>query len=214
MVGILFGLIFSQTRYAVGEKTITLQITDAENKRVYEETLTFHVIHSLVTEQTLIHTQWFHTDSLANYYEVDAFSNDHWQIVENFIKTAGENGINMIHNTNFHPSTNKIRRSVVSEQQCSLLMFHWRMARYTFDFSQLKRSVGKYVSAIIYNTLKLPIYLHNGEQKFTPKVMVEENGVLSRKFGWDVKADSNEYVTFLQDLLPNLTELLERKLEP
>ena len=36
------------------------------------------------------HTEWFHSDCLANYYGEEVFSEEYWRIVENFVKTAGE----------------------------------------------------------------------------------------------------------------------------
>ena len=39
--------------------------------------------------QTLLHTEWFHADCLASYYGVAPLSEEHWRILENFIRAAG-----------------------------------------------------------------------------------------------------------------------------
>lgn len=191
---------------AAGEKTVTLQVTDLENNIVYEETLKFHIIPYSLPDQTLIHTQWFHTDSLANYYEVDAFSEEHWRIIENFIQTAGENGINMILTPIFTPPLD----TKVGGERTTVQLIHVTLenGKYSFDLSQLKR----WLEICKRNNIQYIEIAHLFTQwgaEFSPKIMVEENGVVSRKFGWDVKADSNEYVTFLQALLPVLTEFLK-----
>ena len=54
--------------------------------------------------QTLLHTEWFHADCLASYYGVAPLSEEHWRILENFIRAAGEeHGINMLLTPVFTP---------------------------------------------------------------------------------------------------------------
>ncbi len=45
---------------------------------------------------TLIHTEWFHSDCLADYYHVEPFGERHWNVLEGQIRLAGELGINML----------------------------------------------------------------------------------------------------------------------
>ena len=57
----------------------------------------------LLPPQTLLRTQWFHSDCLANYYHVPVFSEEYWRIVENFMSVAARRGINMILTPVFTP---------------------------------------------------------------------------------------------------------------
>jgi hypothetical protein len=54
------------------------------------------ILPASLPEEDHICTTWFYADCLADYYEVEPFSDRHFEICENFIKTAVENGINMI----------------------------------------------------------------------------------------------------------------------
>ena len=56
-----------------------------------------NVLDKVLSEQTLIHTEWFHADCLADYYHIPVFSEKHWEIMEAQIALAGkELGINML----------------------------------------------------------------------------------------------------------------------
>ncbi|MCJ8008256.1 DUF4091 domain-containing protein [Lederbergia wuyishanensis] len=191
---------------AVGEKTVSLHITDENHQSIYNQSLTIQVIPYDLPEQKLIHTQWFHTDSLANYYEVEAFSEEHWRIIENFIRTANENGINMLLTPIFTPPLDtKVGGERTTVQ---LVKISYEDGTYSFDFSSLK----KWLDICERNSIKYIEIAHLFTQwgaEFTPKIMVEEDGVLIRKFGWDVSADSNEYRLFLESFLPELTEFLK-----
>ncbi|MBS4179363.1 DUF4091 domain-containing protein [Lederbergia citrea] len=194
----------------VGETTIKLHITDETNTSIYEQSINFRVIPHSLPEQTLIHTQWFHADSLANYYQVEAFSDEHWRVIENFIKTAKENGINMLLTPIFTPPLDtKVggERTTVQLVQISFIE-----SEYSFDFSLLK----KWLEICKRNGIKYIEIAHLFTQwgaQFTPKIMVMENGDLVRKFGWDVAADSMEYRSFLDSFLPALTEFLKANWE-
>ncbi|MFQ9394338.1 MAG: glycoside hydrolase domain-containing protein [Lachnospiraceae bacterium] len=49
------------------------------------------------------HTEWFHSDCLANYYGEEVFSEEYWRIVENFVKTAVKHRYNMLLTPIFTP---------------------------------------------------------------------------------------------------------------
>src|SRR5699024_11114298 len=48
---------------------------------IAEETFTLDVLPVSLPEQTLIHTQWFHTDCIADQYDVPVFSEAHWKLI-------------------------------------------------------------------------------------------------------------------------------------
>jgi hypothetical protein len=61
------------------------------------------VIGATLPKQKLMHTEWFYTDCLAQYYNVPVWSERHWEIIENFAKCARKNGINMLLTPVFTP---------------------------------------------------------------------------------------------------------------
>ncbi|MBS4220429.1 DUF4091 domain-containing protein [Bacillus sp. FJAT-49711] len=191
---------------ASGEKRLKIIITDENHHSIYEQSLTIRVIPYALPEQKLIHTQWFHTDCLADYYNVEVFSEEHWRIIKNFIQTANENGINMILTPIFTPPLDtKVGGERTTVQ---LVQISYKNGKYDFDFTLLK----KWLELCIRKGIKYIEIAHLFTQwgaEFTPKIMVLENGKLIKKFGWDVAADSTEYRLFLDSFLPELTEFLK-----
>lgn len=188
-----------------GLNTVVIKITDLEGKELWNEQLSLWVIPHSLPKQKLIHTEWFHTDCLADYYGVGAFSDEHWRIVENFIKTASENGINMILTPVFTPP---LDTEVGGERTTvQLVKITYDQNKYHFDFSLLK----KWLEMCKRNGIQYIEIAHLFTQwgaEFAPKIIVKENGEYIRKFGWDIAADSELYKEFLAAFLPALTEFL------
>ena len=67
------------------------------------KTFKLEVLDAVIPEQKLKHTNWFHCDCLATYYNVPVFSEEHWKIIGNFMKSAAAHGINMILTPVFTP---------------------------------------------------------------------------------------------------------------
>jgi hypothetical protein len=51
----------------------------------------------------MIHTEWFHTDCLATYYDVEVFSEEHWERIKQYVENAVKHGINMLLTPIFTP---------------------------------------------------------------------------------------------------------------
>ena len=47
--------------------------------------------------QTMSNYNWFHVDCLYDYYKVPCWSEDHWQIIENFARNADDHGVTMLY---------------------------------------------------------------------------------------------------------------------
>ena len=72
----------------VGDKTVSVEM---------------EIIDAELTFDDFVYTCWFHTDCLMSYYKFDAFSEEYWQTVENFLKTAREYGQNCVLTPIFTP---------------------------------------------------------------------------------------------------------------
>lgn len=159
-------------------------------------------------EQTLIHTEWFHTDCLAQYYGVQPFSEAYWAIVEKFIRAAGrEHGINMLLTPVFTPPLD----TPVGGERMTIQLVGVRCDAgvYTFDFSKLARWAAlcrRYGVAY----LEVPHLFTQWGASATPKIMAVVDGEERRIFGWDVPADSGAYRAFLCAFLPALRAELSR----
>ena len=59
-------------------------------KIFFEKTLTVNSINKELPKLPIIHTEWFHCDSIANYHKVDVFSEDFWSLLEKYIEFANK----------------------------------------------------------------------------------------------------------------------------
>ena len=191
-----------------GNYPITITLADSKNKLSESKTFYLEVIDAQLPEQKLIFTQWFHADCIAKYYNVDAFSEEHWVLLEKFIKTAADNGVNMILTPIFTPPLDTM---VGGERPTVQLVDIYKdRGKYTFGFDKLKRWVDLCHKCGIKYFEMAHLFTQWGA-KFTPKIMAYENGELKRIFGWDVEATSDKYKRFLEQFLPTLIAFLKKE---
>lgn len=173
-------------------------------------TLTFRmkVGKAKLAPQTLIHTEWFYGDCLAEYYQVPALSEKHWRIMDNFIHAAAQrHGVNMILTPVFTPP---LDTAVGGERPTvQLVGITQQNGRYTFDFSALERWTQICRDAGV-EYLEIAHLFTQWGARATPKIMATVDGEKKRIFGWDVPADSASYRSFLEQFIPALRAELER----
>lgn len=163
-------------------------------------------IYDAVLPQTaLYHTEWFHTDCLADYYHVAVFSEEHWQIIENFLEVYVLRGGNMILTPIFTPPLD----TAVGGERTTVQLVEITVENgvYHFQFDRLKRWVDL--------CLKHGIQFFEMAHLFTqwgatcaPKIVARVDGKEEKLFGWHTPA-VGEYTKFLQAFLPALTGKLE-----
>ena len=165
------------------------------------------VVGAVLPPQTLLHTEWFHSDSLLAYYHIAMDSPDYWRIAENFIHYAAcECGINMLLTPVFTPPLDTAfgrRRETVQ-----LVGIRRDGERYTFDFSRLHRWCGLCQKHGI-RCLEIAHLFTQWGAYATPAIFAEENGEVQQIFGWDIPAASPVYRAFLQQFIPALRTALE-----
>ena len=185
--------------FVPGRHTVTVTLTLRDTVLTNELAVT--VIPAYLPEQTLMLTQWFHYDCLATYYGVEVFSERHWQIVENYIKTAVENGINMILTPIFTPPLDT--RIGGERETVQLIGVKVTESGYEFDFSLLHRFIAM--------CKRLGVKYYEIAHLFTqwgachaPKIMADVDGEQKRIFGWETDSCGAEYRAFLAAFLPQL----------
>lgn len=157
--------------------------------------------------QTLLHTEWFHADCLASYYGVAPLSEEHWRILENFIRAAGEeHGINMLLTPVFTPPLD----TAVNGERLTVQLVDVRRDAgvYSFGFEKLGRWAGLCRRHGV-EYLEIAHLFTQWGAHATPKIMAVVDGQERRIFGWDVPAASAEYRAFLEAFLPALRTALE-----
>lgn len=166
-----------------------------------EELFELTVIPVKLPEQELIHTQWFHTDSIMEYYSVELFSSDYWSLVDSYIKTAVDHGINMILTPLFTPP---LDTEIGGERPTvQLVDVEKNDETYQFSFSKLLQ----WVEMCLTNGVKYFEMSHLFTQwgaYHAPKIIATVNGEKKKIFGWNTNASGEEYKAFLAAFLPEL----------
>ena len=183
-------------------------ILKKDGKVLWKDTLQIHIHGEELSEQRLIHTEWFHADCLANYYQIPVFSELHWKVIGNFMECAVAHGINMLLTPIFTPPLDIKEGGERTTVQ--LVGVEKAGESYTFDFHLLERWIDLCTEKGI-RYIEISHLFTQWGAKYAPKIIASENGVLKRVFGWNTPAVGSEYQAFLKQFLPELKGFLKEK---
>lgn len=176
-----------------------------DGETISENIFGLHVINAVLPEQKLIYTQWFHSDSIANYYKVPVFCEEFWTLVESFIKAAVNTGVNMLLTPVFTPP---LDTEIGGERlTVQLVDVKLKNGKYSFGFDRFIRWVRLAQKCGI-KYFEISHLFSQWGAKYTPKIMAEVNGSQKRIFGWETSADSIEYAEFLSAFIPQLIKVI------
>ena len=184
----------------VGENTLTVTLISKseDNAIVGKESISIDVIDAVLPEQTLRLTQWFHCDSLAQYYNVPVWSERHFEIIENFARVAVRNGINMLLTPVFTPP---LDTEIGGERLTTQLVGIKKSGnRYTYSWKLLDRWI-EMCNRVGIKYFEISHLFSQWGATHAPKVMVTENGEYKQLFGWETDAHGEEYKKFIQSFL-------------
>ena len=169
---------------------------------------TLEIIDANLPEQELKFTQWFYCDCLMDYYRTEAFSEEHWRIIENFMKTAVRNGINMILTPVFTPALD----TYVGGERSTVQLVDVKCCdgKYSFGFDKLGRFIDTAKKCGI-KYFEIAHFFTQWGAKHAPKVIAEKDGEIKKIFGWETDATGKEYSEFLTSFIPALVEYLKSK---
>ncbi len=190
---------------ASGERTLTVCVTDPEGAEAARYELTLCVQAEALPVQTLLHTEWFHTDCLADYYNVPVWSEEHWRIVENYMAAAAKVGINMLLTPLFTPALD----TAIGQERTTTQLVDVTVTDgvYSFGFEKLDRWIALCRKHGITDLEICHLFTQWGAAA-APKVMATVDGEYKRIFGWDTPSVGGEYTPFLRCFLPVLKEYL------
>ncbi len=180
-----------------GEHYITLKAMDGETC-LFSATENVTVIDAYLPESSLIHTEWFHCDCLAQYYDVEIFSEKHWEIIENFMLEAAAHNINLILTPVFTPPLD----TAVGGERPTVQLIDVTVTEngYEFGFERFDRWVAlAHKCGMKY--FEISHLFTQWGCKYAPKVIAKVNGEEKKIFGWDTDALSDEYRTFVRAFL-------------
>lgn len=168
------------------------------------------VIGEELPELDIPNTNWFYCDCIADAHSCEIFSEKHWELIDGYMKTAAEHGINMMLTPVITPALDT--RIGTERPTVQLVDIFCENGRYSFEFGKLKR----WLELCRKNGIKYIEVAHlfsqwGGEK--SPKVEVLENGNVFNKFGWHTDALGDEYKEFIKQFVPALAQYFEKNWE-
>lgn len=198
--------IIPKTAYKVGENKINVSFASGEN--IEKAEFTIEVIGADLPEQTLINTNWFHSDCIAVHYGIEVFSDKYWEYVQNFLQVAHDYGMNMVLTPLFTPPLDtKIGGERPTVQLVDVDLTN---GVYSFDFTKLDKWIAM-CDDIGIKYLELSHFFTQWGAKKCPKIIANVNGEQKRIFGWDTKASGKEYRNFLTQFATSFKQYIKDK---
>ena len=189
-----------------GVYPVELRLVTADDETVLASaSISVTILPGRLPAQILIRTHWFHTDCLAEYYRVPVFSEEHWTIIENFIRTAVRRGCTMILTPLFTPPLDtapggeRLTVQLVDVNVCK--------GAYTFGFDRLERWVEICRRCGVAYLEMSHLFTQWGAAA-APKIIATVDGEEKRLFGWETDAHGEAYAHFLSEFLPALMKKL------
>lgn len=189
-----------------GKHDIEFALLDYNGEKLCETKTSVTIYDVKLPKQELIHTEWFHADCIADYYKIDAWSEKHWEYVENFIATAGKRGINMIL-TPIHtpPLDTAVGGEITTVQLVDVTVTN---GAYSFNFDNVKRFIDICHKHGVKYFEMAHLFTQWGATA-APKIVATVDGEYKRIFGWDTPAVGGEYTVFLRQYLAELIKKLK-----
>ncbi|MDR3145757.1 MAG: DUF4091 domain-containing protein [Treponema sp.] len=192
-----------------GEYPVTIIITLNDEKETKRELhITLKVLPCFLPKQKLLHTQWFYADALASYYHTEPFDEEHWRIIEEFIKPMYGTYRN---NTLITPvfTTSWDRPGSERPVHIQLADIYVHEGLYSFGFEKLDRWCGlcrKYGITHI----EVSHFFTSWGSKTPMKILGTVDGKLKKLFGYEKPATDPEFRKFLEQFIPALRKNLEK----
>ena len=186
---------------APGVYPLQLSFTDGTGETHPLPEIRLEILPGMLPAQKLIHTKWFHCDGLSQFYGVEVFSEEHWRIIENFLRAAAEGGINMILTPVHTPPLDT--RPGGARLTTQLVGIEVIDGQYRFDLSRLRRWIALCKKCGIEYFEVAHLFTQWGAEH-APRIMATVDGDYKQIFGWDTEAAGEAYGQFLQAYIPVL----------
>ncbi|WP_261381254.1 DUF4091 domain-containing protein [Paenibacillus cremeus] len=194
-------------KVAPGRYPVDVLFENASGEPIGSECFTLEILDCALPKQTLVHTEWLHTDCLAVYYGLEVFSEPYWQIVESYIQTAVKHGINMILTPIFTPP---LDTAIGGERlTVQLVDVEKHSDKYSFRFEKLERWI-EMGSRLGVEYFEFSHLFTQWGAKHAPKIIAVENGGERKIFGWETDSAGPEYLHFLSQFLPALVDFIKK----
>ncbi len=163
------------------------------------------VINCPLEKQSLIFTNWFHSDCLMQEYGFEAFSDEYWRVVKNYMSVAREHGMNCILTPLFTPSLDIAMGG--ERPTVQLIDVKVTEGKYSFDFGKLKKWISIAQSCGI-EYFEMSHLFTQWEQNLRLKLWQMLTGKI-KIFGWHTRAYSKNIRSSLQNFHRRLKSVIE-----
>lgn len=206
-INIIWFEIISNETLTSGKQNIKIDFV-SEKEAISEESLCVEIINQKLDFKDFVYTNWFHTDCLMSHYKIEAFSDEYWRIVKNYLKVAAEYGMNCVLTPIFTPPLDtEIGKERPTVQLVDVTL---RDNKYSFNFEKLEKWIEISTECGIKYFEMSHFYTQWGARR-APKIMATVNGEYKRIFGWETKANSKEYKRFLTEFSVEFKKFIENK---
>ena len=194
-------------RIKAGDYTITINIHDHKGNFIGTASTVIEIINAVLPDDEIYYTEWLHCDCLASYYNVKMWSKRHWEIIENFMKVAVKNGINMVLTPLLTPPLDTAPGGERPTTQ--LVKISVDGGKYSFDFTLLDKWV-KLCDKVGFKYFEMNHLFTQWGSAHAPKVMATVDGEYKKIFGWETDSTGDEYLGFLRELLSAVIEHMKK----
>ena len=191
-----------------GTYGVRMELFSRKREKVGEASLSLEVLDAVLPPQTLLYTNWFHCDCLADWYHTEIFSDRFFEIMRDFVRKAARNGMNMILLPAFTPPLDT--PAGMERMTAQLVRVTVEDGAYRFDFSLLERFIDLCREEGI-GYFEHSHFFTQWGAAHAPKILADTGSGEVRLFGWDTDALSDGYVGFLRSYLTALRGFLREK---
>ncbi len=179
-----------------------------EGNVIAETEVEIEVVGKKTEDLSIYHTEWFYTDCLAQYYNVEVWSERHWEIIENYVKAAVDMGVNTLLTPLFTPPLDTlVGGERLTTQLVDVIV---KNGKYAFGFEKLGRWIDM-CDRLGIKRFEMNHFFTQWGAEHAPKVMADVDGEYKKIFGWETEAAGEEYTVFLRTFLDALIPYLKEK---
>ena len=189
-----------------GEQALSITLSQGGIEFLYSVSVT--IIPIGLSDEGPIFTQWFYSDCLAAYYDLSAWSEKHWEIVENFARPYAKRGRNMIYTPLLTPALNVLPPFERTPSQ--LVDVTVTDGKYSFGFDKVDRWIDM-CNRLGIEYLEISHFFDQHKAAHSAKVYATVDGEEKQIFTWDTLSDDEEYVRFLREMLGAFVEHMKTR---
>lgn len=196
-----------------GVYPISVKFINTHNELIHEFKTDITILDKKLPPQKLPVTQWFYCDCLSDYYRTEVFSEEFFKIMENYLKVAVNNGMNMVLVPAFTPPLDVgIGRE---RKKTQLVKVTITDTGYEFDFSLLDKFIDVAKKSGITYFEHSHLFTQWGA-KHAPAIYANvknKDGKYVEKeiFGWKTDASKPKYINFVRAYMKAFREYAKGK---